>query len=455
MHKVVIVGAGPAGIAAAELLHVNGLIPTLVDEAATAGGQIYRRPTPDIELDMRRLLGRGHRRYQRFHARADHLLAQIDYRPQTTAWAIFDDRVWTLRDQIIEQVPFDALVLATGATDRTVPIPGWTLPGVVTLGGAQALLKGQGALIGRRVVFCGSSPLLYLAAKQFLAAGATVGAILDTTPFVAKVAAAPDLLRAPEAFADGLKSMARVQGAGVPIHHGVRLESFEGESGVSVVRYLDRKGRAKSVDCDAVAFGFGLKPEAQLADLAGVPFRYDPTFRQWLPATDGNGRAGRRTYLAGDGCMIGGAQAAEISGSLAAAALLQDAGTPTHGIDRSALRRRLARLHRFQHGLSRAFTWPAGTLAGASDSLPICRCESVTAGEIRRAVGSVLGPIDINRVKALTRVGMGRCQGRFCALPAAELVAAAAARPLEAVGRLRGQAPVKPLPPTARVLDRS
>jgi NADPH-dependent 2,4-dienoyl-CoA reductase/sulfur reductase-like enzyme len=455
MDKVVIVGAGPAGIAAAELLHVNGVIPILVDESATAGGQVYRRPAPGIEFDMKRLLGRGHRLYESFHARAERLLPQIDYRPQTTAWAIFDERVWTLRDQVIEQVPFDALILATGATDRTVPIPGWTLPGVFTLGGAQALLKGQGSLIGRRVVFCGSSPLLYLAAKQYLAAGAAVAAILDTTPFAAKIAASPDLLRAPETFTEGLKSMARVQSEGVPIHHGVWLDSFEGEGGVSAVRYLDRKGRAKLIECDAVAFGFGIKPETQLADLVGVPFRYDPTFRQWLPAADDDGRAGWRTYLAGDGCTIGGAQAAEVSGSLAAAALLEDAGTPMHEIDRSALRRRLARLHRFQRGLSRAFAWPAGTFARASDSLTICRCESVTAREIRRAVDTALGPTDINRVKALTRVGMGRCQGRFCALPAAELVAATVRRPLEAVGRLRGQAPVKPLPPTARVLERS
>jgi NADPH-dependent 2,4-dienoyl-CoA reductase/sulfur reductase-like enzyme len=106
----------------------------------------------------------------------------------------------------------------------------------------------------------------------------------------------------------------------------------------------------KRVECDAVAFGFGLKPETQLADLAGIPFRYDKTFRQWLPVADGDGRAGARTYLAGDGFTIGGAQAANISGMLAAAALLEDVGTRMHNIDRSALRRQLARLRCFQRG---------------------------------------------------------------------------------------------------------
>jgi NADPH-dependent 2,4-dienoyl-CoA reductase/sulfur reductase-like enzyme len=455
MHKVVIVGAGPAGIAAAELLVANGIRPTLIDEAADAGGQIYRRPAPHIDLDMRRLLGRDNINYESFHARAGNLLPRIDYRPRTTAWALFDDCVWTERDDVIEQRPYDALILATGATDRTMPVPGWTLPGVFTLGGAQILLKGQGALIGRRVVFGGSSPLLYLAARQYLSAGATVAAVLDTTPFGAKIAAAGTLLCAPTTLACGLTTMARVRSSGVPIHHGVRLEAFEGEGGVSAVRYLDRAGRQKRVECDAVAFGFGLKPEAQLADLAGIPFRYNETFRQWLPAADGDGRAGARTYLAGDGCTIGGAQAADVSGSLAAAALLEDIGTRAHAIDCSTLRRQLARLRRFQRGLALAFAWPAERFASMDDNLAICRCEDVTAGEIRRTVLAALGPTDINRVKALTRVGMGRCQGRFCGLAAAEIVAAAEDRPLEAAGRLRGQAPVKPLAPTARELKRA
>ena len=107
-------------------------------------------------------------------------------------------RLHTLRANVADTVAFDALILATGATDRVMPIPGWTLPGVFTLGGAQVLLKEHGCLIGRRIVFCGSSPLLYLAAKQYRAMGAEIAAVLDTTPFAAKVGAAPDLLAAPQ-----------------------------------------------------------------------------------------------------------------------------------------------------------------------------------------------------------------------------------------------------------------
>src|SRR5207247_10326554 len=129
---------------------------------------------------------------------------RIDYRPRTLAWAIDDRTLHTVAGGAAATVDFDAIILATGATDRTLPIKGWTLPGVFTLGGAQVLLKEHGCLIGQRVVFCGSSPLLYLAAKQYRAMGAEIAAVLDTTPFSAKVVATPDLLMTPLTFARGL-----------------------------------------------------------------------------------------------------------------------------------------------------------------------------------------------------------------------------------------------------------
>src|SRR6185436_15434623 len=128
-------------------------------------------------------------------------------------------RLHTLCGNIADMVEFDALILATGATDRVMPIPGWTLPGAFTLGGAQVLLKEHGCLIGRRVVFCGSSPLLYLAAKQYRAMGAEIAAVLDTTPFASKIAAA-NLLAAPSLLVRGLRYMSALRRANVPIHHG-------------------------------------------------------------------------------------------------------------------------------------------------------------------------------------------------------------------------------------------
>jgi NAD(P)H-nitrite reductase large subunit len=226
----------------------------------------------------------------------------------------------------------------------------------------------------------------------------------------------------------------------------VRLRACEGTAGVEAVRFIDRHGQETKVVCDAVAFGFGLKPETQLAELAGVPLDYDPAFRQWLPRADSDGRSSGGVYLAGDGATVGGAHAAALTGTLAACAALEDHEIAVTGVDRTRMRRQVARLRRFQRGLARAFAWPVAAIHALDDEVMVCRCEGISAGELRAAIRAEFGPSEVNRLKAITRCGMGRCQGRFCALPAAELTAHARGTPLEAVGRLRVQPPVKPLP---------
>jgi NAD(P)H-nitrite reductase large subunit len=263
---------------------------------------------------------------------------------------------------------------------------------------------------------------------------------------MAKVAAAPDLLAAPQILARGLGYMNELRRAGVPIHHGIRIAAFEGAAGVERIRFSDQSDRERVIACDAVAVGFGLKPETQLAELVGVELRYDATFRQWLPHADADGRCGGNVYVAGDGATIGGAQAAALTGELAACAVLDDFKVAITGIDRTRLRRQVARLRRFQRGIARAFAWPARAIQDLDDGLMVCRCEGITAGELRASLRADFGPAEVNRLKAITRCGMGRCQGRFCGLPAAELTAQTLGVPLVAVGRLRAQAPVKPIP---------
>jgi NADPH-dependent 2,4-dienoyl-CoA reductase/sulfur reductase-like enzyme len=443
--RVAIVGAGPAGVAAAGVLAAHGVATTVIDEGREPGGQIYRRARPGLALDVETLLGAELANYQNFHATFDRLRDRIDYRPQALAWGVGERQLHVVRAGVSDTVDFDALILATGATDRVLPIPGWTLPGVFTLGGAQVLLKEHGCLIGRRIVFCGSSPLLYLAAKQYRAMGAEIAAVLDTTPFNAKAAAARDLAAAPRTLLRGLRYMRALRRDRVPIRLGVTLSAFQGASGVETVRYHDRTGRERTLACDAVAVGFGLKPETQLAELAGATLVYDDTFRQWLPRADPDGRCGGNVYVAGDGATIGGAEAAAISGELAACAVLEDAGIAVAGIDRARLRQRATRLRRFQRGLARAFAWPVAAVHALDDDVTVCRCESITAGALRQSLREGFGPTEVNRLKAITRCGMGRCQGRFCGLAAAELTAQTLGLRLEAVGRLRVQPPIKPI----------
>jgi NADPH-dependent 2,4-dienoyl-CoA reductase/sulfur reductase-like enzyme len=443
----VIVGAGPAGVRAADVLVAAGLKPIVVDEAPASGGQIYRRQP----LGFRRgatVYGFEAKKANAVHATFDSLAARINYRSRTTVWNLRPGRLYTVRDAAAEEIAFRDIILATGAMDRIVPIPGWTLPGVFTLGGAQIALKAQGCVIGRRTAFVGTGPLLWLVAYQYFKAGGAVAAVIDTTPFATKARHAAGLLRGGATFAKGLYYTATLRARGIRIVEGATPLAIAGKEHVIGLRWRTARGEA-SADCDAVAIGFGLKPEAQLADLAGVPFRWNAAQRVWEPTRDADGRtpvAG--VYLAGDGSGIAGADAAEIDGALAAYALLADRGVAVDHAKVAALTARRARLAGFRTALDAAFPFPAALAAATADDTIVCRCEAVTAGEMRAAARS-LDAREVNRAKAFSRVGMGRCQGRVCGLVAGEILAAALNVPADAVGMLRTQPPVKPLPMTA------
>lgn len=216
-------------------------------------------------------------------------------------------------------------------------------------------------------------------------------------------------------------------------------------AGVEALVLIDAAGRERRFACDAVALGYGLKPETQLADLAGAAFAYDADFRLFLPVIDAVGRARPALYLAGDGVRTGGADAAEASGALAAHAMLAELGGAQDVEATRRLARRVQRLRSFQRGLARAFAWPRDAIAALPDEVTLCRCEKVTVGEVRAAMAQSLGPAEINRVKAMTRCGMRRCQGRVCGPALAEIVAAQGGVSVPEAGRLRGQAPVKPV----------
>lgn len=447
----VIVGAGPAGIRAAERLVRAGLRPIVLDEGQRAGGQIYRRPLIEDGRSYRSRYGSEAGKAQRLHETFEALLPEIDYQPETLVWNISapkrGNQLDILSSGVHRQVGFSQLILCTGATDRVLPFPGWTTPGVYTLGASQTALKAQGCTIGDRVVFMGSGPLLYLVAWQYMKAGARVEAVLDTAPVTSKRHLLSLAVHAPRIVALGLFYGLQLQLAGVRIRCGVRPEAVLGKGQVEGLRFRRRtlKGDVvETIACDALAYGFALRPETQLADLAGCRFRFNERDRVWLPERDTMGRTSRPdVYVAGDGSGIAGADAAEISGELAAAALLQDMG------ERSADTTRLVAARdailRQRDILERAFPFPDDWFETVPDETMLCRCEEITIAEGRRSIanGSVT---EINRLKALSRVGMGRCQGRMCSAAATELLSGACGTSAGAVGRLRAQAPVKPIP---------
>jgi NADPH-dependent 2,4-dienoyl-CoA reductase/sulfur reductase-like enzyme len=447
--KVIVIGAGPAGVRAAETFVEAGLRPIVIDEGRRDGGQIYRRQPEGFKRSYETLYGTEATRAAALHRDYDALRPHVDYLPETLVWNIEPKAVHLVTGTRYQQLAFDALVVCSGATDRLMPVPGWHFAGTYSLGGAQVALKSQGCAIGARTVMMGSGPLLYLVAAQYAKAGATVSAVLDTSTFGQRLRALPDLLRLPSTLRKGVALMASLRRASVPVYRGVTPLAIDGtpEHGVTGVRARLAGGSELRVACDAVALGYHLRSETQLADLAGCAFRFDEAARQWLPEIDQDGRSSvAGVYLAGDGARVRGADAAECSGRLAALAALQDAGIVRSGAPAAAarLRSELARHTRFAQGLRQAFPWPAHFAAELPDDTVVCRCEAITAGELRRVVRE-MSATEANRAKAFSRVGMGRCQGRFCAHAGAEVIAAEARVPLKAVGRMRGQAPVKPL----------
>lgn len=446
MSAVVVVGAGPAGIRAAQTLVAHGLAPVLLDESARGGGQIYRQQPGNFRRPSKALYGFEAGKANALHGALEAAQARLDYRPDTLVWNAEARALDTLsQGRYVDRLAFDQVIVATGATDRILPVPGWTLPGVYSLGAAQVALKFQGCAIGSRPVLAGTGPLLYLVAYQYAKAGAKPLAVLDSAPFRDQAAASPALLGQPATFAKGLYYRSWLALHGVPVHQGAELLAVEGERRVAAVRWRAADGEVHRLECDALGFGQTLRSETQLADLLGCDFAWSALNRAWLPVRDPGGRSSQTgVYLAGDGAGIQGADAAELAGELAALSLLDDRGVAVDGARIQALQGRLARFEVFRQGLEGAFPFPADWAAKAPDEVTVCRCEQVSAGEIRAAVAQ--GHWEINRVKATCRVGMGRCQGRICGAAAAELIACASGRPLDQIGRLRAQAPIKPLP---------
>ena len=491
----VIIGAGPAGMRAAQALVAAGLRPVVLDEAPRAGGQIYRQPPPGFVRTSRERYGSEAGKADALHRMMQDLLPHIDYRPDTLAWHCESGLLDVVRAGVAGSVPFSHLILATGATDRVLPFEGWTTPGVYTLGGAQVALKYQGCAIGARVAFLGTGPLLYLVAYQYAKAGAKVVAVLDTAGFSDRLRALPGMLRAPRLLAQGLYYMAWLRAHGVPLHthvRPVRIESrakdaTEGgiapgarahagtETGTSITgtetaapaagrRAADRvaadrvapdrvtalhvqhrDGSPQRIDCDAVGYGLALRSETQLASLAGCAFDFDAQDRAWLPRRDAAGRSSvPGVYLAGDGAGIAGADAAEVAGERAALALCADVGLAVDPARVRALERTRVQSVAVRRALALAFPFPDDWASALDDNVTLCRCEEITVGTLR-ATAVAEGVTELNRLKALTRVGMGRCQGRMCSAAAAEVVAASMHVPVDRIGRIRAQPPVKPL----------
>ncbi|MET9882768.1 NAD(P)/FAD-dependent oxidoreductase [Streptomyces sp. NPDC006430] len=416
-----IVGAGPAGLAAAVTAADLGLRVTVLDAGERPGGQFYRHPAPGLGAAHPEALHHGWAAFASREAalRAHASAGRITYLPGHHVWTVVPDATaWQLhavadREERAATVRARAVLLATGAYERQLPFPGWTLPGVVGAGGAQAMLKSGLVLPGRRVVVAGSGPLLLAVAGSLAAAGARVPAVVEAAAYTGYVGHVPALLRNPGKFVEAAtygSALLRRHVRLLTRHAVTEAHGTDRVEAVTVARLDDTwrplPGTARRIPCDALAVGHGLVPQLELATGLGCATRRssDGTFA--LELDEGQRTSVPGIWSAGETGGIGGAQLALTEGEIAAHAV---AGRPAP----AALARRRARLRAFADAMGCAHRPGAGWTGWLRDDTDVCRCEEVPAGRIREAVAD-LGARDARTVKLLTRSGMGWCQGRMC-----------------------------------------
>lgn len=447
----VIIGAGPAGIRAAQTLVEFGVRPIILDEGIRWGGQIYRQQPSNFSRTSRQLYGFDSSKADALSKVFGGLINQVDYRPQSLVWNVEQNRLDVIHQGKSTVLPWQSLIVATGATDRILPFPGWTLPGIFSMGASQVALKYQACAIGEKVILAGTGPLLYLVAYQYVKAGATVLAVLDTAHFSSQIKALPGLLNQPKQLARGMYYVGWLMSRGIKIRRGIRIVRAEGQNSLDALVIKNERGEIETLPCDALGFGYALRSETQIADGLGCEFEFDSMQRAHVPLKDIAGRSSLDSvYLAGDGAGIMGADAAELSGELSALALVIDRGVSSG--DAGPIRSRMKylesdiqKISRFRVGLETAFPCPDDWIDQLTDQTIICRCEEITFEQIRDAI-TKCDIREVNRLKAFSRAGMGRCQGRMCSQASAEILAHLTGQPLSGVGRLRGQPPIKPVP---------
>jgi NADPH-dependent 2,4-dienoyl-CoA reductase/sulfur reductase-like enzyme len=439
-----------AALAAADL----GAQVVLVDAGQAMGGQIYR---PPATAGAAARPGVGPKLPARLRRAGTH--PQIRYRPNTTVWHAVTGAGGAEFRLFLEdgdQLLARAVVVATGATEIALPFPGWELPGVTTVGAAQALLKGQGVVAGRRVLVAGSGPLLLPAAAGLAEAGVDVLAVLEANPATPATVSralrlAPFTNKVGEA-ASYARILARHR---VAVRAGYAVTGCHGDGQVeqATVSRVDRDwrpvpGTGRQVRVDAVHTSFGFSPALELARLLGcadLPQPGRPTAATWCDADQATSVSG--VFAAGETTGVAGADVAELEGYVAGAAAARYLGLvawepvnkKTHGV-RSALER----ARKFARRLDDLYPWRAGGLDWPRPDTLVCRCEEVPWAAIGAAVAD--GARDVRAVKGVTRCGMGYCQGRVCGAALQQAVAAATGRGLSAVGDLSARPLLTPVP---------
>jgi D-hydroxyproline dehydrogenase subunit alpha len=387
---IVVAGAGPAGLNAAQAAAREGATVALLDDNPRPGGQIWRQ-------------GPGHRPTAPLHVLLAALKMQpnVTLLPSTRVIAPLGPRGLLLEsaEQGGVSITYDRLILATGARERLLPFSGWTLPGVTGAGALQALIKGGMPVHGERIVIAGSGPLLIAALATARAAGAQVAAVVEQASALAVARFGVSLLSEPAKLR---QAIAMTRGfAGVRYWTGSMVRQADGAGRVE--RVTIRHGqREVTLDCDRIACGYGLLPNITLAQALGCAINAAGE----IVVDDEQRTSVERVLAAGECTGVGGAELAGVEGEIAGLSASGALASCTLA-SRTALYARRTRWRRFGQRVEMAFALQAAACTPPADATLLCRCEDVSLGEVRACP-------DWRQAKLHTRCGMGACQGRIC-----------------------------------------
>ena len=410
---IIVIGAGPAGLAAAEAASRNGTDVALIDSAPRKGGQYWRHRTSV----------KGYK-----NKRADVLFAKIQsassitHISEATVWSIEKEnelfRVNYLQGGQESSLTAEKLILATGAYDRTLPFPGWDLPGSMTPGAAQALLKGQGVLAGKKVIVAGTGPFLLPVATGLAESGAEIIGLLEANSPLRWLLSPHALLLNPGKFLELIYYAKQLRKFGITPRFSRIVSSFSGNGATSSridSRFAVSQRDKKSHEVDVVAVGWGFLPDLTLGGIAGCAQHVDSDGTTVFSVDDQQLSSVANIWIAGEATGIGGADLSLIEGEIA--------GLAASGQKfRQSLRIIRARRQIFANALKRSYPIKDGWQSWPDETTTICRCEEVKMNELRESV-SQLGAEDSRTAKLFTRAGMGLCQGRVCSRNVSEIVA--------------------------------
>jgi len=449
--EVLVVGAGPGGLSAAIAARRAGAKVIVLDERPQPGGQYFKQIAVDVG---RAAPDAQHEEGRRLIERARDVGVEI--RSDVQVWGAFPpSSLAATQGAFVRSFAPERLIVATGAYERGLPFPGWTLPGVMTTGAAQTLWRSYRRLAGRRILIAGNGPLNLQVAAELAAGGAEIAAVVEVAevPAVRSLLALASMASAsPRLVLEGMRYRRQLQAARVPVLYGsvvTRVEQSAGGLTVDVAQLGPRSGAERRYSVDTICLGYGFHPSNELLRALGCEHSYDSARDQLVTrvSPDGTGRTTVPTVFAlGDCTGLGGARTALAQGTLTGFAAVSELGHPIAGdltAERTSAERALARHRSFQASLWRLYAAPRLGLELALPDTVVCRCEEISAGAIQAAVDE--GCPSIGELKRTTRAGMGACQGRYCGPLLSKLLAERLRRQPDEALHFAPRAPIKPI----------